>query len=322
MKLNKLDAQHIINEYSRQKTPFLFLIDYSCQNNIVLPLNEVDPTEILFDIQGLRNYDQPSEKQAVNIEANPVEFKKYEHAFNQIKQEINIGNTYLANLTFETPIDSKNTLKEIFYSSQAKYKLWMEDEFVVFSPEIFIQVQNNEITTFPMKGTVDANIISAKELLLNNPKEIAEHVTIVDLIRNDMSIFAEKVEVEKFRYLDIIRTDNKTLLQASSKIKGQLKPNTMLGDLIFSLLPAGSISGAPKAKTLEVLNRVENYDRGYYTGVFGHFDGEKLDSGVMIRFIENQNGNLVYKSGGGIHHLSEVHSEYQELMDKVYVPVS
>jgi para-aminobenzoate synthetase component 1 len=198
----------------------------------------------------------------------------------------------------------------------------LKDEFVVFSPETFIKIENNELSSFPMKGTIDASLVDAEKSLLSNKKEIAEHVTIVDLIRNDMSINADNVSVEAFRYVDEIKTDNKSLLQVSSKITGKVKPRTQLGDLVFSLLPAGSISGAPKKKTLEILDRVENYNRGYYTGVFGIFDGEKLDSGVMIRFIENQKGKLVYKSGGGIHHLSDVHSEYQELIDKIYVPIS
>jgi para-aminobenzoate synthetase component 1 len=322
-KLNKPEAQHIINEYYRLKIPFLFLIDFECKNNHVIPLSEIDSEEVLYEIQGHRNFEYDTlKKQSVSVKVDPIKFGDYEEAYNQIKSEINLGNTYLANLTFETPIQSKHTIKDIFYNSKAKYKLLLKDEFVVFSPETFIKIENNELSSFPMKGTIDASLVDAEKSLLSNKKEIAEHVTIVDLIRNDMSINTDNVSVEAFRYVDEIKTDNKSLLQVSSKITGKVKPRTQLGDLVFSLLPAGSISGAPKKKTLEILDRVENYNRGYYTGVFGIFDGEKLDSGVMIRFIENQKGKLVYKSGGGIHHLSDVHSEYQELIDKIYVPIS
>jgi para-aminobenzoate synthetase component 1 len=94
-----------------------------------------------------------------------------------------------------------------------------------------------------------------------------------------------------------------------------------IGSILFELLPAGSISGAPKKKTVEVIKAAETYERGYYTGVFGYFDGETLDSGVMIRFIENINGKLYFKSGGGITTFSNAASEYQELTDKVYVPI-
>jgi len=88
------------------------------------------------------------------------------------------------------------------------------------------------------------------------------------------------------------------------------------------LLPAGSISGAPKLKTLEIILETETYNRGYYTGVFGYFDGINLDSCVMIRFIENQNERLIFKSGGGITMMSDLDSEYRELIKKIYVPVN
>jgi para-aminobenzoate synthetase component 1 len=90
---------------------------------------------------------------------------------------------------------------------------------------------------------------------------------------------------------------------------------------LFKLLPAGSISGAPKQKTVEIIKEAETHQRGYYTGVCGIFDGENLDSGVMIRYIENQNGQLIYKSGGGITVNSEPDYEYNEMIDKIYVPI-
>jgi len=94
-----------------------------------------------------------------------------------------------------------------------------------------------------------------------------------------------------------------------------------LGDILFSLLPAGSISGAPKAKTLEIINQAEGYNRGFYTGICGWFDGENFDSAVMIRFIEQNGENLIFKSGGGITAQSELTKEYEELIQKVYVPI-
>ena len=88
-----------------------------------------------------------------------------------------------------------------------------------------------------------------------------------------------------------------------------------------TLLPAGSILGAPKPKTLEIILEAENYDRGFYTGVCGWFDGVNLDSCVMIRFIEKESGKLYFKSGGGITHLSNFADEYQEMKNKIYVPI-
>ena len=95
-----------------------------------------------------------------------------------------------------------------------------------------------------------------------------------------------------------------------------------LGDIMFQLLPAGSVSGAPKSKTVEIIKSSETHNRNYYTGVCGIFDGESLDSGVMIRFIEKQKNNLFYKSGGGITAFSDLEKEYQEYIDIIYIPVS
>jgi para-aminobenzoate synthetase component 1 len=135
---------------------------------------------------------------------------------------------------------------------------------------------------------------------------------------------AEDVSVEKFRYIDKLKTHKSELLQMSSKISGRLPEDfrTNLGNIILTLLPAGSVSGAPKRKTLEIIEKVENYSRNYYTGIFGYFDGKNLDSAVMIRFIENKNGELFFKSGGGITSMSEAKKEYDELIQKIYVPIT
>jgi para-aminobenzoate synthetase component 1 len=143
-------------------------------------------------------------------------------------------------------------------------------------------------------------------------------------LRNDLSRVSHEVKVKKYRYIDEIKSGNKHLLQVSSEITAQLAPDykNYIGDIMYSLLPAGSVSGAPKKKTVEIISKIENYDRGYYTGVFGHYDGKgNLDSGVMIRFIERKKDGLYYKSGGGITFMSSAPSEYQELIDKIYVPI-
>jgi para-aminobenzoate synthetase component 1 len=109
----------------------------------------------------------------------------------------------------------------------------------------------------------------------------------------------------------------------SSEISGILKPefDGKLGSIMKKLLPAGSILGAPKPKTLEIILDAEGYDRGYYTGVCGWFDGKNLDSCVMIRFIEKEGDALYFKSGGGITHMSRLEDEYQEMKNKIYVPI-
>ena len=128
--------------------------------------------------------------------------------------------------------------------------------------------------------------------------------------------------VSQSRYIDRIETNKGALLQVSSEISGQLAQNykEKLGNIIMQLLPAGSISGAPKPKTMEIIKHAEQYDRGFYTGIFGKFDGQQLNSAVMIRFVEKINNKLYFKSGGGITAKSNCLSEYNELIQKVYVP--
>jgi len=192
-KMNKLGKEH---------SPFFFIFDYNLSQPMVLDIEEMGKHPILFDVNGIRNYTfkQFSSKK-VNLEKQLVSFEKWEQGYNKALAEINFGNSYLLNYTASTPININLTLEEIFYRSEAKYKLLFDDRFVVFSPEIFVQIKNGIISSYPMKGTIDASINDAENVLLENKKEMAEHATIVDLIRNDMSIYAKKVRVEKFRYI-------------------------------------------------------------------------------------------------------------------------
>jgi para-aminobenzoate synthetase component 1 len=146
---------------------------------------------------------------------------------------------------------------------------------------------------------------------------------MVDLIRNDLSRVSRKVSVEKLRYVEEIITHEKRLLQVSSEICGVLEPGwrQQLGDILFSLLPAGSVSGAPKGKTLEIIRKAEQGKRGYYTGIAGIFTGDTMISTVLIRFIETTQKGYIYKSGGGITALSNPKQEYEEMINKIYVPV-
>lgn len=313
-----------MNDYGKRNIPFLFILDFELQQPIVLPLAEAANAGIFFDIKGKSNYaEQTLFPQTIVLEKSPMAFDKYATAIELVQQKIRYGDSFLTNLTFPTPITTNLSLRQIFEHSRAAYRLLFKDQFTVFSPESFVQIQNNQIASFPMKGTIDANLPVAKELLLADKKERAEHFTIVDLIRNDLNQVAKKVQVERFRYIENIRTEKGELLQASSKIVGEL-PNDWaanLGNIFAKLLPAGSISGAPKKRTIEIIKAAEQYKRGYYTGVFGYYENGKVESGVMIRFMEQQGDQLVFKSGGGITASSDPRKEYQELIDKIYVPI-
>jgi para-aminobenzoate synthetase component 1 len=241
-----------------------------------------------------------------------------------VQKQIHSGNTFLTNLTFPTHIETNLTLREIFFKSTAKYKLLLDNEFVCFSPETFITITDGIISTFPMKGTMKSSGPESERKLLEDTKEIAEHNTIVDLLRNDLSMIASNIKVNRFRYIEKLQMHDGELLQVSSEINGTLPSgyHTRLGEIIFTLLPAGSVTGAPKEKTIAIIQEVEKMDRGFYTGVCGVFDGKNVNSAVMIRFIENANGIMRFRSGGGITFLSDAHAEYNELKDKAYVPIT
>lgn len=313
-----------LNVWGKQKIPFFFCIDFELEKPVAFTLDQVT-ANVLFDINGLSNATREHVvKRGGVFKKHSIPFSDYELKFNKVLEHLSYGDSFLTNLTIKTEIETDQSLQEIFQTSTAKYKLLFNDQFLVFSPETFIQIRDGKIFSYPMKGTIDASIENAKEKILNDQKEIAEHITIVDLIRNDLSIIAKDVSVTRFRYIDTITTNNKNLLQVSSEITGTLSHNwsSQLGDMLISLLPAGSISGAPKQKTVEIIQEAEGEKRGYYTGVFGYFDGNSLDSGVMIRFIEKVDNQLYYRSGGGITTQSDAQTEYQEAIDKVYVPVT
>ena len=311
-----------MNELGKRGEPFIFLVDFDGNSAKIFSPDERDT--IKWKTKNAANFEpKPGNFEIDRWEIEPVSFTKYKKGFDLVQKHIHDGDTYLLNYTQPTKVTTNLSLTEIFEMSSAPYKILYRDEFVCFSPETFVQINKGKIASFPMKGTMDANIPNSKELIMNDSKELAEHNTIVDLIRNDLSLVAENVTVEKFRYLDRIRTNHHDLWQVSSKITADLPKNyaEKIGDIIFTMLPAGSISGAPKKKTVEIIKAAENYERGFYTGIFGYFDGENLDSCVLIRYIENQNGQLVYKSGGGITFMSEAEKEYEELLKKVYVPI-
>ncbi|MGK9370117.1 aminodeoxychorismate synthase component I [Melioribacter sp. Ez-97] len=318
----KSEAIKLMNMYGGASEPFVFLIDFDMNNTIVCKPEDADKYGLKFSINEKPRKETSPGK--ITLEKFPPSFEEYKNAFDIVFKEIYDGNTYLLNLTFPTRIKTDLSLEQIYERSRAKYKILLKDRFVCFSPEIFVKIFDGKIYSYPMKGTIDASVPNAEELILSDEKETAEHNTIVDLIRNDLSIAAKNVRVEKFRYIDRIETHDKTLLQVSSEIAGELPRDykLRLGDIIFSLLPAGSVTGAPKKRTVEIIKRAENYRRGFYTGIFGIFDGESLDSCVLIRFIESIDGNLFYKSGGGITHLSNAESEYEELLNKIYVPIN
>jgi len=318
---NKEKGYEKINLLGKQDTPFLFIISYDQNKIFAQALDNLDP-DIFYKLEASRNYPVQKRDKDFTFSKNPVDFFTYKKALDKVLEEIRSGNTYLLNLTFKTPIQTNLSLKEVFTYARAKFKLYFKDEFICFSPEPFVTMSGEQIATYPMKGTIDANVPQAKTRILADEKEMAEHVMIVDLMRNDLGIIGSNVQVEKFRYVEKIQAGDKELLQVSSKVTARLPLHWQknIGTLLSKLLPAGSITGTPKRSTCNIIENIEKDARGFYTGVFGIYDGQSLHSSVMIRFIEKENQQLFYKSGGGITIDSQVADEYNELKDKIYLP--
>ncbi len=308
---------------SQEGIPFFFMVDFLKKNIEIFTENELVKSGLLFDFQYFKNKkSKDTQPKEFHFKSFPESKEKYAEGFKKVQHHLQLGNSYLVNFTRKTKIETSLNLEEIFYLSHAKYKVLVPGKFVFFSPETFVEIKNNRIFTHPMKGTIDASVENAAEKLRNDVKEKAEHYTVVDLLRNDLSMVANNVQLDEFQIIDLIRTKQKNLLAMSSEISGNLKPEYQgkMGSIMQKLLPAGSILGAPKPKTMEIILESEGYERGFYSGVCGWFDGKNLDSGVMIRFIENESGVLYFKSGGGITHMSKLGDEYQEMKNKIYVP--
>ncbi len=312
-----------INEYAVSGHPFLFIIDFSADQGIVESVDSAAEKGILFDIRGVKNFQPENPRTLVFFRFTPVEFEIYREAFLKVAHHLKRGDTYLLNLTFPTPVETNLGLEEIFHSAQAPFRLLVPKRFVVFSPEPFITIRDGFISSCPMKGTIGTDVPDAAVKLLGSRKERFEHNTIVDLIRNDLSVMATGTTLTRFRYLERIQTHRGGLLQMSSEIRARLPENYshILGNILFSMLPAGSVTGAPKERTVGIIREAESYNRGYYTGIFGYSDGRNLFSAVSIRFIEHSREGMIFKSGGGITALSRCEEEYQEMIQKIYLPV-
>jgi para-aminobenzoate synthetase component 1 len=311
-----------MNRCGEESIPFLFILNFELTEGYFIE-NPLAQDEILFRMGDVGNQKISSVGDEQNdIEIFPLSPNDYKKRFDVVRSGLYNGNSFLTNLTVKTKIQTDLSLNEIFNRSNAPYSLYIPGRFVCFSPERFVKIENGQISTNPMKGTIDASILDAEQLILDDFKEKAEHNTIVDLLRNDLSLSATNVHVSRFRYIEKIKARNKEILQVSSEIKGALSFDyrERFGDIIFKMLPAGSISGAPKASTVRLIQEAEKEPRGYYTGIVGYFDGNMLDSAVLIRFIEEYESEKYFRSGGGITAYSNWEEEYQEVLNKIYLP--
>ncbi|MCX6307608.1 MAG: chorismate-binding protein, partial [Bacteroidia bacterium] len=230
--MNQLDKAILqMNDWGGKGKPFFFLFDFDMQKPVVLPLEETAGAGILFSTPGFPDH-QNQTSFPVILEHDGYSLSSYTSQFQNVIDHIRAGDSFLVNLTCQTPVRLNLPFDQLYQVVRAKYKLLYKNQFLVFSPETFVQIQDGVISSCPMKGTLDATLPDALQQLTDNPKEKAEHSTIVDLIRNDLSIVATDVQVKRFRYIEEISAGTGSLLQASSHITGQLPPDypSKIGD--------------------------------------------------------------------------------------------
>jgi para-aminobenzoate synthetase component 1 len=313
-----------LNALGGKGEPFFFLVDFEQEAPRVWSAGDEGNDHPRFSF---RDYNDPGPVPEgmvpPHLTADHVGEADFRRAFNVVQAGLRRGDSFLTNLTFPIPVRLNCSLEEVYWQSDSRYRIYWPGHFVCFSPETFVTIsKTGYIESRPMKGTA-LDTEKASTALLNSRKEIAEHATIVDLIRNDLSRVAKGVRVTDYRYFHKIATSRRGLIQTSSNIGGQLTHDwrARIGTTLQTLLPAGSISGAPKPATLDIIRRAEGQPRGYYCGIGGYFDGEQLDTCVLIRLIEERtDGTLYFRSGGGITARSEWEEEYAELRDKVRIP--
>lgn len=272
----------------------------------------------------------PENKASANVKALPtLSFEEYARAINTIKEEIASGNTYEVNYTYDwdvkTDADSLTLYETLLKRQKTPYNTFMKNEYetlLSFSPELFFELENGKILTKPMKGTIKRGVTEQEdkqhiEFLKNDIKNRAENVMIVDLLRNDLGRIAKTGTVKVPKLFEI--ETHKTLHQMTSTITAELLEGTTLYDVFEPIFPCGSITGAPKISTMEIIDRVETGKRNIYCGAIGFLSPQKAVFSVPIRILQktNQEDFYKYRVGGAIVWDSDIKDEWEETVTKI-----
>jgi anthranilate synthase component 1 len=194
------------------------------------------------------------------------------------------------------------------------------------SPETLVKLEDGVLHTFPLAGTrprgkTDEEDLTLEADLLQDEKELAEHNMLVDLGRNDIGRISKFGSVKVEKYHEILRFSH--VMHIGSTVRGEIRPDRDALDAIDSLLPAGTLSGAPKLKACQLINDLENNKRGIYGGAIGYIDFTgNLDTCIAIRIAYKKNGKVFIRSGAGIVADSVPDKEYQECLNKARAVVS
>ena len=256
--------------------------------------------------------------------------EEYEKAIAQIHHHLRQGDTYQVNYTVQlkqaVTANPFAIYNRMVVEQEAGYNAYVEhDEMAVISmsPELFFEQKGCDLTTRPMKGTTKRGLTNQEDLdqaawLEQDPKNRSENMMIVDLLRNDMNRLSEVGSEHVERLCQVEQYS--TVWQMTSTIKSQVRPDVDLVEVFRSLFPCGSITGAPKIATMEIIKNLEPQARGVYCGTIGILlpNGRRIFN-VAIRTIQLHKGQAIYGVGGGITWDSTWESEYREVHQKAAV---
>lgn len=255
-------------------------------------------------------------------------YSDYLKAFNAIKAEQRQGNTYEVNYTYDYDVpyegDELALYDHLLTKQRTPYNTFIKNDYdtlLSFSPELFFEIEGRHILTRPMKGTVkrgqtpeeDATQIA---FLKSDEKNRAENVMIVDLMRNDLGRIAQTGSVKVSKLFEV--ETHATVHQMTSQIEADIKENVSLFDILQALFPNGSVTGAPKQSTMDIIERLEEGSRDIYCGAIGFLSPEKMTFSVPIRILQRQTGSssFRYRVGGAIVWDSDPLDEWMETQTK------
>ena len=253
--------------------------------------------------------------------------ESYNDAFKRIKKYIREGDCYQVNLAqrFNTKVEGDpwlayQALRKINPSPFSAFMNYPDFQILSNSPERFLSVREGLVQTKPIKGTRPRSKNKNKDKslfqeLINSKKDQAENVMIVDLLRNDISKNCELGSVQVPKLFDIESFPN--VHHMVSTITGKLRNQRSAIDLLRGCYPGGSITGAPKLRSMEIIEELEPHRRGIYCGSIGYigFDGN-MDTNIAIRTMVHKDQHMYFYAGGGIVYDSDMTAEYQETFDK------
>ncbi len=318
-KIESLREKYFLVGYIRYEAKDIFL-GKSVKSELPLLYFEV------FD--GFKEY-QPKKGVYAKLNTAPdITFNEYKNALTQIKEEIADGNTYEVNYTYDWDVDYSGSELKLYeyllHKQTTPYNAFFKNEYdtvLSFSPELFFELEGSHILTKPMKGTMPRGETYEKdreniEFLKNDIKNRAENVMIVDLLRNDLGRIAKTGSVKVSKLFDV--ETHKTLHQMTSQIEADLEDDVSLYEIFKAIFPCGSITGAPKISTMEIIDRVEKGNRNVYCGAIGIISPDRTVFSVPIRILQKsiEQNSYKYRVGGAVVWDSDIKDEWDETFTK------